>query len=92
MFDMGELLVIFIVALLVFGPKRLPELARALGRAMSELKRASLEFRDNLEAETGAREIKEDLLRQQKELQAQLTSKSGPAEGETKENFKNHAG
>ncbi len=42
MFDIGmsELLVIFIVALLVFGPKRLPELARALGKGLSEIKRS----------------------------------------------------
>jgi Tat protein translocase TatB subunit len=42
MFDIGmsELLVIFIVALLVFGPKRLPELARALGKGLAEIKRS----------------------------------------------------
>jgi len=42
MFDIGmsELLVVFIVALLVFGPKRLPELARALGKGLAEIKRS----------------------------------------------------
>src|SRR4030065_2400981 len=42
MFDicMSELLVVFIVALLVFGPKRLPELARALGKGLAEIKRS----------------------------------------------------
>ena len=42
MFDIGmsELLVIFIVALLVFGPKRLPELARALGKGLAEIKKS----------------------------------------------------
>jgi len=49
--DIGlqELLLILIVALLVFGPKRLPELGRALGRAMREFRRASDEFRSTLE-------------------------------------------
>ena len=44
-----EIIVIFIVALLVIGPKRLPELARALGRAVGEFKRATDELRDNLD-------------------------------------------
>ena len=52
MFDIGmqELLVIFIIALLVFGPKRLPELGRALGRGIREFRRASEEFRSTIES------------------------------------------
>ena len=53
MFEIGggfqELLVIFVVALLVVGPKRLPEVARALARAMRELRRAQDEFRSTVE-------------------------------------------
>ena len=44
-----ELIVIFVVALLVIGPKRLPDLTRALGRAVGEFKRATDELRDNLD-------------------------------------------
>ncbi len=44
-----ELLVIFVVALLVVGPKRLPEIGRMLARAMRELRRASDEFRSTIE-------------------------------------------
>ena len=42
MFDIGmqEIIVIIIVALLVFGPKRLPELSRTIGKGLSELRRA----------------------------------------------------
>lgn len=51
MLDIGlqELLLILVIALLVFGPKRLPELGRAVGRAMREFRRASDEFRSTLE-------------------------------------------
>ena len=51
MFDIGlqELLVIGVLALLVFGPSRLPELGRMFGRAMREFRRASDEFRSTVE-------------------------------------------
>ena len=50
MFGIGmtELLVILVVALIVFGPTRLPELARSLGRAMGEFRRASTDLRETL--------------------------------------------
>jgi TatA/E family protein of Tat protein translocase len=51
MFDIGlqELVLIFVIALVVFGPKNLPQLGRALGRAMREFRRASDEFRSTIE-------------------------------------------
>src|SRR5574342_1268457 len=51
MLDIGiqELLVIMILALLIFGPDKLPELGRRLGRAMREFRRASDEFRSTVE-------------------------------------------
>jgi len=51
MFDLGaqELIVIFIVAFLVFGPKRLPELARSLGKGIRELKAALTNVKETLE-------------------------------------------
>ena len=50
MFGIGttELLVILVVALLVMGPKRLPELARSLGRSLAEFRKATSEFTDEL--------------------------------------------
>jgi sec-independent protein translocase protein TatA len=45
----GELLIIFLVALLLFGPKRLPEVARMLGRITNQLQRAAREFQDRVE-------------------------------------------
>jgi sec-independent protein translocase protein TatA len=51
MFDIGlqEMLVIGVLALLVFGPSKLPELGRMIGRAMREFRRASDEFRATVE-------------------------------------------
>ncbi len=51
MFDIGlqEMLVIGVIALLVFGPSKLPELGRMIGRAMREFRRASDEFRSTVE-------------------------------------------
>jgi len=51
MFDLGiqELILIFVVALLVFGPKRLPELSKTLGKGVRELKIALRGVKDSLE-------------------------------------------
>jgi TatA/E family protein of Tat protein translocase len=46
-----ELIVIFAVALLVFGPRKLPELGRSLGKSLAEFKRASNELRNTLDQE-----------------------------------------
>lgn len=45
---MGEMLVILAVVLILFGPKKLPEIARTIGRIMEEMRRASQDFRDQL--------------------------------------------
>jgi len=53
MFGLGipEIMVIFIIALVVFGPKRLPELGKSLGRALAEFKKASDEFQESMREE-----------------------------------------
>lgn len=48
---MPELIVIFVIALIIFGPRKLPELGKSLGRSISEFKRASNELRNTLEEE-----------------------------------------
>ena len=51
-----ELIIIFVVALLVFGPRKLPELGKSLGKGLSEFRRASNELRNTLEEEVRAAE------------------------------------
>ena len=59
-----EMVVIFLLALLLFGPKELPRIGRTIGKAISDFRRASNELKDtfdremkNLEAETGVKEV-----------------------------------
>ncbi len=53
MFDLGiqELIVIFVVALIVFGPKRLPELGKSLGKGMLELRKAVQGMKEQMDTE-----------------------------------------
>lgn len=48
----GELLVILVIAFIVFGPSKLPELARKIGRGMNEIRRASDEIKREINKET----------------------------------------
>jgi sec-independent protein translocase protein TatA len=53
---MPELIVIFVIALVVFGPRKLPELGRSLGRGIAEFKKATNELQSTLEQEINADE------------------------------------
>jgi TatA/E family protein of Tat protein translocase len=51
-FGMGELIVIFLIILLLFGASRLPKIARALGRSIKEFKKGGKEIKDEIEEAT----------------------------------------
>lgn len=56
---MPEMIFIFLLALVIFGPKKLPELGRQLGKALGEFKKASNEFKNQLEVEMMNIELEE---------------------------------
>ncbi len=69
-----EIMVIFVVALLVFGPRKLPDIGRSLGKSLNEFKRATNDLKRTWETEVRAEE--EDLRKtidQEKEELAEIT-------------------
>ncbi len=83
MFGLGipELLLIFVIALIVFGPKKLPDLGRSIGRAMAEFKKASEEFQESVRAEMREVEKTADVKEEMKQIEQQVGRLDQPAAG-----------
>jgi TatA/E family protein of Tat protein translocase len=64
MFGIGvpELIIIMIIALIVIGPSKLPELAKALGKGMAEFKKATREIKESLETNEDLQEVRRDIV------------------------------
>ena len=56
---MPELIIIFVIALIIFGPRKLPDLGKSLGRSLAEFKRASNDLRHTLEEEIRVEETQQ---------------------------------
>jgi len=69
-----ELLVIFLLCLLVFGPRKLPELGRAIGRSLAEFRRATQDLKNSIEREVDLKEA--DLRNDLKSVEIQRASPS----------------
>jgi sec-independent protein translocase protein TatB len=65
-----DTIVLFILALLLFGPKKLPQIARQVGKALGEFKRASNEFKAQIESEISQLEFEERKKEQEQEQQS----------------------
>jgi sec-independent protein translocase protein TatA len=59
---MQELIIIFVIALIVFGPRKLPQLGKSLGKSLAEFKRASNELRSTLEEEIRVEETRREIM------------------------------
>jgi len=59
-----EMIFIFLLALIIFGPKKLPEIGRQIGKAMADFKRASNEFKSQIESEMRNLELDEAVKRE----------------------------
>ena len=79
MFGIGfpELLLVMALALVVIGPKRLPDIARALGRGFSEFKRATDELKTTFQEEIRTDEIKQQLIKEGKVISSNNPYTSG---------------
>ncbi len=64
MFGIGlpELIIIMVIALIIIGPSKLPDLAKALGKGMAEFKKATQEIKESLDLDGEFEEIKNDLV------------------------------
>ena len=56
---MPELIIILVIALIIFGPRKLPELGKSLGRSLNEFKKASTDLQNTLEQEIKIEEQKD---------------------------------
>ncbi|MDJ0783106.1 MAG: Sec-independent protein translocase protein TatB [Desulfosarcinaceae bacterium] len=88
MFGIGmpELILILAVALIVIGPKKLPDLAKSLGKAMGEFKKATNEIKDSMQLDSGIQEVKtsfKDLERELKKPVETPPAVESPAPTET---------
>ena len=78
---MPELLIILVLALIIFGPRKLPDLGRSLGKSIGEFRRASNELKTTLEEEIRLEEVKEQRAKMEAE-QASAVEAGNPTAGD----------
>jgi len=76
MLSIPHMIVVFIVVLVVFGPQKLPELARGLGKLMAEFRKASTDFKSAFEEEM--RDMEREALQAERKKAAEAVAASAP--------------
>src|SRR5581483_531954 len=75
---MPELIIILVIALIIFGPRKLPELGRSLGKSIGEFKKASNELRSTLEEEIRIEEQREQRAAMRAEQDSAIAAAATP--------------
>ncbi len=79
---MPELIIILVIALIIFGPRKLPELGKSLGRSLNEFKKASTDLQNTLEQEIKIEEQKEAAKKDDTNVAPPHTVTPGPGSDE----------
>ena len=80
MLSMTHMIVVFVIVLIVFGPQKLPELARGLGKIMAEFRKASTDFKSAFEQEM--RDMERQALQAQRKKEAEAAAASASVAGQ----------
>ncbi len=83
-YGMPQLIIILVIALIVFGPQKLPELARSLGKALADFKRAANDFKYAIEEEALNQQDREASLKEADSGEDVYPEKDGPEKAEEK--------
>jgi len=76
---MPELIIILVIALIIFGPRKLPELGKSLGKSINEFKRASSDLQNTLEQEIRLEEQKDKQEKERDRFSAPPPAEDPPA-------------
>lgn len=79
---MPELIIIFVIALIIFGPRKLPDLGKSLGKSLAEFKRASNDLKNTLEEEVRLEEQRTAVEKEKKVAEKAATTTPPPAHEE----------